>query len=82
MRGKVKVRMIARIRVKRRDDESSTVYYAYVDGERYVLSRNLHLLLRVAGRYQQVSANMASTMLWIVRLLGLAAAPTIHQSIE
>jgi hypothetical protein len=56
MRGKVKVRMIARIRVERRDDESSTAYYAYVDGERYVLSRNPHLLLRMAGagRYQQV----------------------------
>ena len=37
-------------------DESSTAYYAYVDGERYVLSRNPHLLLRMAGagRYQRV----------------------------
>jgi len=26
-----------------------TAYYAYVDGERYVLSRNPHLLLRMAG---------------------------------
>ena len=53
---RVRVRIIARIRVGGRDDESSTAYYAYVDGERYVLSRNPHLLLRMAGagRYQQV----------------------------
>ena len=53
---RVRVRMIARIRVEGRDGESSTAYYAYVDGERYVLSRNPHLLLRMAGagRYQQV----------------------------
>jgi len=40
----------------RRDDENSTTYYAYIDGERYVLSRNPHPLLRMAGarRYQQV----------------------------
>jgi hypothetical protein len=37
------------------DDENSTAYYAYID-ERYVLSKNPHLLLRMAGakRYQQV----------------------------
>ena len=46
---RVRVRMIARIRVGGRDDESSTAYYAYVDGERYVLSKNPHLLLRMAG---------------------------------
>ena len=52
----MKVGMIARIRVGGWDDESSTAYYAYVDRERYVLSRNPHLLLRMAGagRYQQV----------------------------
>ena len=44
----MRVSMIARIRVGGRDDESSTAYYAYVDGERYVLSKK-HLLLRVAG---------------------------------
>jgi hypothetical protein len=32
--------MIARIMAGGRDDESSTAYYAYVDGERYVLSKN------------------------------------------
>jgi hypothetical protein len=48
--------MIARIRVGGWDDESSTAYYAYVDGERYVLSKNPHPLLRMAGarKYQQV----------------------------
>jgi len=37
-------------------DESSTAYYAYIDGERYVLSKNPHPLLRMAGarKYQQV----------------------------
>jgi hypothetical protein len=52
----MRVRMIARIRAGGRDDENSTAYYAYIDGERYVLSRNPHLLLRMAGarRYQQV----------------------------
>ena len=47
-RRRVRVRMIARIRVGGRDGENSTAYYAYVDGERYVLSKK-HLLLRVAG---------------------------------
>jgi hypothetical protein len=47
--GKRRVKIIARIRVGGRDDESSTAYYAYVDGERYVLSRSPHLLLRMAG---------------------------------
>jgi len=55
-RRRVRVRMIARIRAGGRDDESSTAYYTYIDGERYVLSKNPHLLLRMAGaeRYQQV----------------------------
>jgi hypothetical protein len=40
----------------RRDDENSTAYYAHIDGERYVLSKNPHPLLRIAGakKYQQV----------------------------
>jgi hypothetical protein len=52
----VRIRMVARIRAGGRDDESSTAYYAYVDGERNVLSKNPHLLLRMAGarKYQQV----------------------------
>ena|GEM_PF-3718207 len=29
------------------DDENSTAYYAYIDGERYVLSKNPHLLLNL-----------------------------------
>jgi hypothetical protein len=41
--------MIARIRVGGRDDENSTAYYAYIGGERYVLSKNPHPLLRMAG---------------------------------
>jgi len=45
----VRVRMIARIRVGGRDDENSTAYYAYIGGERYVLSKNPHPLLRMAG---------------------------------
>ena len=49
-RRRVRVRMIARIRVGGRDDENSTAYYAYIDdGERYVLSKNPYLLLRMAG---------------------------------
>jgi hypothetical protein len=50
------VRRIARIRVGERDDEGSTAYYAYIDGERYILSKNPRLLLWTAGAdsYQQV----------------------------
>jgi len=48
-RRRVRVRMIARIRVGGRDDENSTAYYAHIDGERYVLSKNPHPLLRMAG---------------------------------
>jgi len=66
-----------------RDDESSTAYYAYVDGERYVLSKNPHLLLRMAGArgINRSSANTASTMSWTVGLLGLAAVPMTRHSI-
>jgi hypothetical protein len=37
---KRRVRIIARIRAGGRDDENSTAYYAYVDDERYIPSRN------------------------------------------
>ena len=40
----------------RRDDENSTAYYTHIDGERYVLSKNPHPLLRMAEakKYKQV----------------------------
>jgi len=41
---RMRVRIIARIRVGGRDDESSTAYYAYVDGERYVLSKKAPII--------------------------------------
>ena len=82
-RRRVRVRMIARIRAGGRDDESSTAYYTYIDGERYVLSKNPHLLLRMAGaeRYQQVFGKHGFDYIMDCEALGVAAAPTTRHSI-
>ncbi|MCL7394201.1 MAG: hypothetical protein LZ169_05175 [Thaumarchaeota archaeon] len=41
---KRRVRIIARIRAGGRDDENSTAYYAYVDDERHIPSRNTSII--------------------------------------
>jgi hypothetical protein len=42
-KGRVRARRIARIRAGGRDDEGSTAYYAYIDGERHVMSKKTRI---------------------------------------
>ena len=61
-RRRVRVRIIARIRAGGRDDESSIAYYTYIDGERYVLSKNPAPIIE-DGWGWEVSAGLRQTWL-------------------